>query len=274
MARVRKSTLSFDAITLEGSLLSSAKFAAIAERKAEEQTDADYNIPKGLTLRDETARYFRIGQALFRELHAASTPSRHKTVEFTEQLLKEVFRFTDIQPIHAPKLRDERQFPLTMEALGGRVPVIVVPPADDLDQASVLLSQDRRRSAASALQDWLNVDDNALWGLCTNGESLRLQRDNESLTRPVYLEANLHQIFEAEDYAGSHSTPAVLDTLGRYLRIARWSAGVNPAARKASPRAIGSATVSKTLSLHSAPDFSRTLPTRNSVHACAREPGP
>lgn len=202
MARVRKSTLSFDAITLEGSLLSSAKFAAIAERKAEEQTDADYNIPKGLTLRDETARYFRIGQALFRELHAASTPSRHKTIEFTEQLLRVVFGFADIQPVPSPKFQDERHFPLTLEAIGGRVPVVVVPPADDLDHASHFISQDRRRSAASALQDWLNADDNALWGLCTNGESLRVLRDNESLTRPAYLEADLRQIFEAEDYAG------------------------------------------------------------------------
>jgi hypothetical protein len=202
MARVRKSTLSFDAITLEGSLLSSAKFAAIAERKAEEQGDADYGIPKGLTLRDETARYFRIGQALFRELHASSTPARHKTIEFTEQLLRVIFGFSDIQALHTPKFQDDRYFPVTLEALGGRVPVVVVPPSDGLDHASNSISQDRRRSAASALQDWLNADDAALWGISTNGESLRLLRDNESLTRPAYLEADLRQIFEAEDYAG------------------------------------------------------------------------
>ena len=202
MARVRKSTLSFDAITLEGSLLSSAKFAAVAERKAEEQSDADYSIPKGLTLRDETARYFRIGQALFRDLHASNTPARHKTIEFTEQLLRVVFGFSDIQLVHAPKFRDGRHFPVTLEARGGRVPVVVVPPSDGLDQASQSLSQDRRRSAASALQDWLNADEAAVWGLCTNGESLRLLRDNESLTRPACLEADLRQIFEAEDYAG------------------------------------------------------------------------
>jgi hypothetical protein len=218
MARVRKSTLSFDAITLEGSLLSSAKFAAIAERKAEEQSDADYNIPKGLTLRDETARYFRIGQALFRDLHASSAPSRHKTIEFTEQLLRGVFGFADIQPVHTPQLRDERKFPLTLEAVGGRVPVVVVPPSDDLDHASPSLSHDRRRSAASALQDWLNADDNAVWGLCTNGESLRLLRDNESLTRPAYLEADLRQIFEAEDYAGFSALWLVLH-VSRFGRL-------------------------------------------------------
>ena len=218
MARVRKSTLSFEAITLEGSLLSSAKFAAVAERKAEEQTDADYGIPKGLTLRDETARYFRIGQALFRDLHASSTPARHKTIEFTEQLLRVVFGFSDIQAVKNPKFRDDRLFPVTLEALGGRVPVVVVPPSDGLDHASNSLSQDRRRSAASALQDWLNADAGAVWGLCTNGESMRLLRDNESLTRPAYLEADLRQIFEAEDYAGFSALWLVLH-VSRFGRL-------------------------------------------------------
>jgi hypothetical protein len=105
MARVRKSTLSFDAITLDGSLLSSAKFAAVAERKAEEQSDTDYSILKGLTLRDETARYFCMGQALFRDLHASNTPSRHKTIEFTKQLLHVVFEFSEVQLVHDPKFR-------------------------------------------------------------------------------------------------------------------------------------------------------------------------
>jgi hypothetical protein len=218
MPRIRESTLSFEAITLEGSLLSSAKFAAIAERKAEEQSDADYNIPKGLTLRDETARYFRIGQALFRELHASSTPSRHKTIEFTEQLLRGVFGFADIQPVDAPQVRDGQQLPLTLKALAGRVPIVVVPPADDLDHASPSLSHDRRRSPASAVQDWLNADDDALWGFCTNGESLRLLRDNESLTRPAYLEADLRQIFEAEDYAGFSALWLVLH-VSRFGRL-------------------------------------------------------
>jgi hypothetical protein len=202
MARVRKSELAFDAITLEGSLISPAKLAAVAERKATEQTDADYHILKGLTLRDETARYFRIGQALFRGLFAGAHPSQHSTVRFTHELLRDVFGFTDIEPVSEPRVRGDRTYILSLEALKGRVPVVVVPPADDLDHASANLSHDRRRSAASSLQDWLNAEDNALWGLCCNGERLRLLRDNQSLTRPAYLEANLRQIFESEDFAG------------------------------------------------------------------------
>ncbi|HEY2858088.1 MAG TPA: hypothetical protein VGJ21_06710 [Terracidiphilus sp.] len=202
MARIRKSELAFDAITLEGSLISPAKLAEVAVLKATEQKEADYHIPKGLTLHDETARYFRIGQALFRELFAGAHPSQQATIRFTQELLRDVFGFADIESVSGPKIQGDRTFIVHLEALKGRVPVVVVPPADDLDHASTHVSHDRRRSAASSLQDWLNTDENALWGLCSNGEHLRLLRDNQSLTRPAYLEANLRQIFENEDFAG------------------------------------------------------------------------
>ena len=51
------------------------------------------------------------------------------------------------------------------------------------------------------MQDWLNACDDATWGFCCNGEQLRLVRDNASLTRPAYIEADLRQIFEAEAFA-------------------------------------------------------------------------
>ena len=96
----------------------------------------------------------------------------------------------------------DRQFTITLEGLGGRVPVVVVPPADDLDRpSSQLATEGRRRSAASALQDWLNASQSCLWGLCTNGVRLRLTRDNASLTRPAYVEADLRRIFEADLFA-------------------------------------------------------------------------
>jgi len=63
------------------------------------------------------------------------------------------------------------------------------------------LTMGRRRSAAIAVQDWLNASDDALWGLCCNGLALRLLRDNQSLTRPAFIEFDLAQIFANEDFA-------------------------------------------------------------------------
>lgn len=191
----RTKTSLFDTITLEGGLISSAMLARIADRKAGNQTEADYGIPKGLILRDEIARYFRIAAALFKDFTASPNPSPESTVGFVQVLLRDVFGFSDIQ-------RQSGNEGVVLSAKQHRVPVVVVPPADDLDRASAYLTgEGRRRSASSALQDWLNHHEETLWGFCTNGEIIRLMRDNASLTRPAYVEVNLSEIFEGENFA-------------------------------------------------------------------------
>jgi hypothetical protein len=152
-------------------------------------------------LRDEIARYFRIGQALFAGLAAPENPSVGATVNFVEKLLRDVLGFSDLKRIGS-RARGDRQFAITLEGLGGRVPIVVVPPAEDLERPSDHLPTDgRRRSAASAVQDWLNVNQQSLWGFCCNGFRLRLVRDNQSLTRPAYIEADLRAIFQEESFA-------------------------------------------------------------------------
>lgn len=202
MARRHKNTaLAFEAISVEGALIAPAMLSRIAAQTAEGQKEADYQVKPGLTLREEISRYFRIGQAQFKTFCASETPSPFATVKFVEDLLRDVFGFADLQRVGQRNVGDQ-VFAVTLEALEGRAPVVVVPPSDPLDRASEhLLGDGRRRSAASAIQDWLNASDAALWGLSTNGLTLRLVRDNESLTRPAYIEADLRQMFEDEAFA-------------------------------------------------------------------------
>jgi len=197
----RTAAVAFDALTVEGALIAPAILARIAHHQAEGQSEPDYGVPKGLTLRDEIARYFRMGQALFKELTASETPSLAAATNVVENLLREVLGFADLCRAGTKTIGD-RQFTLTLEALGGRVPIVVVPSAEDLDRPSTHLTTDgRKRSAASALQDWLNAEAGALWGLASNGTRLRLTRDNASLTRPAYIEADLRRMFEADLFA-------------------------------------------------------------------------
>jgi N-6 DNA Methylase len=200
--RTRRITaLPFDAVMVEGALIAPAMLARIAQHQAGAQAEADYGVPKGLSLRDEIARYFRIGQALFADFNASKNPSRAATVNFVEKLLHDVFGFVDVRRAGI-RTQDEREFAVTLEALDGRVPVVVVPATDDLDHPSAHLPTDgRRRSAASAVQDWLNAGEGALWGLCANGSCVRLVRGNASLTRPAYIEADLRHIFEGDAFA-------------------------------------------------------------------------
>ncbi|WP_233346910.1 N-6 DNA methylase [Hyphobacterium sp. CCMP332] len=166
--------------------------ASIDRREAAEQSDEDYGLRKGLSLRDEVSTAFRVAQAHFDAFSKLENPSLDATSRYIKGLLEEAFGFDDLA---------SATLPIALTAGEGRVPVSVCPPQDELDKRSEALSGDRSRSAAFALQDWLNEREDALWGLATNGHLLRLMRDNASLTRPAYIEANLAQIFETEDIA-------------------------------------------------------------------------
>ena len=179
-------------LTLEGNLIAPAMIAGIDHRQAPEQTEADYRIRKGLTIREEISTAFRVGQSHFDAFAKLHNPSAEATRRFARAFLAETFGFDDLATADGA----------VAFVAGGRVPVVVVPPAEEkLDRRSPMLSTDRSRSPAFALQDYLNDSDAALWGLVTNGAVIRLMRDNASLTRPAYIEADLAAIFTNEDAA-------------------------------------------------------------------------
>lgn len=193
MARKPVTDLSaWPSLILEGNLIAPAMVASIDRRQAPEQAEANYRIRKGLTIREEISTAFRVGQSHFDAFAKLAHPSVEATRRFIRDFLAETFGFDDLAPADG----------VISFLAGARVPIVVVPPSEEkLDRRSPTLSSDRSRSAAFALQDYLNDSDHALWGLVTNGTVIRLLRDNASLTRPAYVEADLAQIFTNEDAA-------------------------------------------------------------------------
>src|SRR5277367_4724136 len=133
--RPRSNAPAFDSLAIEGGLIAPAMLSKIAASDADGQDDASYRIPKGLTLRDEIARYFRIGQAQFRDFARHEHPSNKTTIEFVAALLRDVFGFADVRPAW-PREHEGRHYVVTLEALGGRAPIVVARPSDDLDHAA------------------------------------------------------------------------------------------------------------------------------------------
>jgi len=79
MAKKPLHQLAYRAIRIEGGLLPAEelnRLTLLADPKATEQTEAHYRIAKGLKLRDEIARDFKIALTLWQDFQATPAAGR------------------------------------------------------------------------------------------------------------------------------------------------------------------------------------------------------
>ena len=218
---VRGTELAFDALSIEGGLLAADWLARVAQLGAPHQEPSDYGVLKGLELRDEIGRYWRIAQAHWADFAAGQKAGAEPEAlarRFMLALLRDAFGFADLAerpPRSAgtllfpesdnggwePVLLGDRAWPLSAIDPAGRVPLACAPAGSGLDTPHQALSDGhRKRSAFGLIQEFLNTADEALWGLCSDGLRLRLVRDNASLTRPAWVELDLARVFTEDLY--------------------------------------------------------------------------
>jgi hypothetical protein len=203
---VRSVQLAFETVRIEGALLSPEWLTKIARLDAPSQRDADYRIDDGLALRDEMARSWKMARSAyqtFKGARDAGGDAKAAAETFVLALLKKVFGFASLAPAE-PLVVDGHTYPVLWTALGGRVPVVIAPApqaGEDLETTRLQFGDaGKKKSAFALLQEFLNVRDDALWGVCSDGVTLRLARDNASLTRPAFIEADLDRLFGEERY--------------------------------------------------------------------------
>ena len=204
MARTRRSH-GFTALKVEGGILPPEFLQTIAELDAPRQASSDYGISKSLAIKEELARYWRIASDLYltysdRHPREDLSPQRVGVSDWLVPLLGSVFNYDDLEKAGRTVL-DEREFRLTHHACINSVPLLLVTRHFDLDKADRRFGHEGRRQAPHDLmQEFLNAEDASLWGIVSNGAKLRILRDNSSLTRPSYLEADLDLIFQEDLY--------------------------------------------------------------------------
>lgn len=209
MARLsRAAELGLDAVTIEGGLIAPEQLQKITAAPATPKLAGSYDCPRGTSLNDEVARYFRIGQALWSDYERIEHKTVTHTARFVQDLLSQCFGFDDlVGPVEHTD--GNRRYRVAWEAKQGRVPVVVAAPAVGCETFNLAAPEfgdgagggRLKRSPVSLLQDWLNSADQALWGLVFAGDRVRLMRDNASLTRPAWIEVDLGAIFREEMFA-------------------------------------------------------------------------
>ena len=205
MARTRENN-GFTALRIEGGILPPEFLRTIAALEAPRQKGTDYGLSKSLELRDELARYWRIANDLYSRYRERRDRkdldiSQIGVNEWIVPLLQSTLGYKDLMSIKSVTLSD-RVFRLTHSACGEAVPLLLTTRDFTLDKSDPHFGHEGRRQTPHGLmQEYLNTEDNCLWGIVSNGSNLRILRDNPSFTRPACIEADLDLMFDEELYS-------------------------------------------------------------------------
>lgn len=212
MAKRLTHQLAYRAIRIEGGLIPAeelTRLTLLADPKGTEQTEIHYRIAKGLKLRDEIARDFKIALNLWQDFKALRQRQDVRAHEVTVRewllpLLRDVLHFHDAARCAAIE-KAGHQYAVGHTGNGGRVPLVFAGFDESLDSAAERFGETnpdtgktRRRSPFMLAQEALNASDASLWAIVSNGLTLRILRDNASLTRPAYIEVDLEALFNEE----------------------------------------------------------------------------
>ncbi len=175
MARKNTQQLAYTALRIEGGLIPAeelSRLTTLAAPDATEQTETHYNIPKGLKLRDEIARYFKIAQNLWNDFQQQRSREDAKSHGITEfglllPLMRHVLGFTDLTAVSGVgSTNSHHNYQIGHAALGGRLPVVMAAHDQPLDQAAERFGdtnpdtgRTRKRSPYMLAQEALNASD-------------------------------------------------------------------------------------------------------------------
>lgn len=195
----------FESIRVVGGLISSKVLQDARRFALPGQSKEHYQIEPGLTFNDDIGRYWRIAQARWQEfqlqcqrqdISSNSIAQREWLIPLLEKVLG--YRLEVSEPV----LLGEREFPVTHTAFNHAVPLVLCGANFDLDKGDAIFGQEgHKRSPMGLLQEYLNAQSAALWAIASNGQYLRLLRDNPAMTRPAYIEVDFARMFEEDNYA-------------------------------------------------------------------------
>ena len=178
-------------LNLEGNLIAPAMLAKIIQQQSTEKNSADYAASTEVQLREKISTAFRIGQSYYRDFAKIDDPNISTTQEFVKYLLANSFGFND------KNFSRDQNFLIA----DGCIPILVTSPVKTFNRDKNRTFSGSQKSAPFALQSYLNTSSISLWGLASSGHHISIMRNNTSLTRPAYIEANIEQIFLNSDFS-------------------------------------------------------------------------
>ena len=192
--------MAWTTISVEGGLFPPDLLSRIAEGKEKGQTAADFGLSNGRRLSDEVQSAFSDARARWDAFQRRLDRSNESRTTLTRQdmvvPLLELLGFQGLEFQRSAVTADGESFAISHRAGSDdhAPPVHIASIDDELGRRS-----GARRSPHALVQDFLNRDE-ALWGIVTNGKTLRLLRDSARLAKPTYLEFDLEGMIDGNQY--------------------------------------------------------------------------
>ena len=201
MARQRSTR--FTTIRTDGGLLPADLLTRVAtqDRDLPGVRPADYHLVPGELLGERVTRSWnRLVGAWKNFTNAlAALPDTDAGTTLTRERwllpLFEEFGYGRLQTSKADEI-DGRTYPISHE--WGHAPIHLVSARIPLDRRTAGVKGAAGASPHSLVQEFLNRSSGHLWAFVSNGLSLRVLRDNASLTRQAYVEFDLETMFADE----------------------------------------------------------------------------
>jgi methylase of polypeptide subunit release factors len=164
----------------------------------------DYHVPKGWRLRDAINRSFTELQGVwtaFQSEFAQLGLGERATTLTRERWLLPLFAELGYGRLaRSSALSVEgRDYPISH--IWGPVPIHLLGADIELDRRTKGVAGAAGASPHSMVQDLLNRSNAHLWAILSNGQTLRLLRDNTSLTRAAYVEFDIGDMFAGQVFA-------------------------------------------------------------------------
>ncbi len=191
--------MAYVAVVSEGGLFPSDLLDRTATGQVGGQRVEDFGLKAG-RMSDETQGAFSDIRSFWDSFLRRSAHSRESLTTLTrEGWMKPLLERLDFQLVTQRSLQagdESYQIAYRAGEAEGAPPVHVVALGQSLDRRS----ESSRRSPHATVQEYLNRSD-ALWGIVTNGDRLRLLRNSARLARPTYVEFDLRAMAEGNLYS-------------------------------------------------------------------------
>ncbi|MCC6776422.1 MAG: N-6 DNA methylase [Hyphomicrobiales bacterium] len=196
----------FTTIQTQGALLPVDLLRRVAERDRELSglSEADYHLSAGERFNEVIARGWNrlLGawKAFQGQLERLPGDDLATTVT-RERWLLPLFETLGYGRLQTSRARQAggKEYPISHS--WNNLPIHLIGARVDLGQRAAGVAGAARVSPHSLLQELLNQSSDHLWGIVSNGLSLRLLRDNARLARQDYVEFDLKGMMEGEVYS-------------------------------------------------------------------------